>query len=133
VSGLLVDRYGRLAVALPFALALAVAPIPLYAWLSHTPTLGAMYVTQGTLSVLLAGYLGAVSALLSDLFPVATRTTGISLGYNLGVMLFGGFAPFIMTWLAVKTASTAVPGYYFATGAVGSMLALGAAWRRGFR
>jgi MFS transporter, MHS family, proline/betaine transporter len=133
VSGLLVDRYGRLAVALPFALALAVAPIPLYAWLSHTPTLSAMYVTQGTLSVLLAGYLGAVSALLSDLFPVATRTTGISLGYNLGVMLFGGFAPFIMTWLAVKTASTAVPGYYFATGAVGSMLALGAAWRRGFR
>ena len=56
-------------------------------------------------------YLGAVGALLSDLFPVTTRTTGISLGYNLGVMLFGGFAPFIMTWLAVKIASAAVPGY----------------------
>jgi MFS transporter, MHS family, proline/betaine transporter len=133
VSGMLVDRHGRLAVAIPFAIAFSLAPIPLYAWLSHTPSLGAMCATQGVISVLLAGYLGAVSALLSDLFPVATRTTGISLGYNLGVMLFGGFAPFIMTWLAVKTASAAVPGYYLAAGAVGSVLALAWAWRRGFR
>ena len=122
-----------LAVAIPFAIALVLAPIPLYAWLSRTPSLGAMCATQGVISVLLAGYLGAVSALLSDLFPVTTRTTGISLGYNLGVMLFGGFAPFIMTWLAVKTASAAVPGYYLAAGAVGSVLALATAWRRGFR
>ena len=133
LSGLLVDRYGRLAVALPFAFALAIAPIPLYSWLSHTPALGAMYATQGLLAIFLAGYLGTVSALLSDLFPTATRSTGISLGYNLGVMLFGGFAPFIMTWLAVKTASTAVPGYYLAAGAVGSVLALTAAWRKGYR
>jgi MHS family proline/betaine transporter-like MFS transporter len=133
VSGWLVDRHGRLAVAMPFAIALVIAPIPLYAWLSHTPTLGAMYATQLVIAVLLAGYLGAVSALLSDLFPVATRTTGISLGYNLGVMLFGGFAPFIMTWLAVKTESAAVPGYYLAAGALGSAVALTAAWRRGFR
>jgi MHS family proline/betaine transporter-like MFS transporter len=133
VSGLLVDRHGRLAVALPFAMALAIAPIPLYGWLSHTPSLGAMFATQGLLALLLAGYLGAVSALLSDLFPIGTRATGISLGYNLGVMLFGGFAPFIMTWLAVKTTSTAVPGYYLAAGAMGSVLALVAAWRKGFR
>ena len=133
LSGWLVDRQGRLAVALPFALALALAPIPLYSWLSHTPTLAAMYATQGLLAIFLAGYLGTVSALLSDLFPTATRSTGISLGYNLGVMLFGGFAPFIMTWLAVKTASTAVPGYYLAAGAVGSVLALTAAWRKGYR
>jgi MHS family proline/betaine transporter-like MFS transporter len=92
-----------------------------------------MYATQGLLAIFLAGYLGTVSALLSDLFPTATRSTGISLGYNLGVMLFGGFAPFIMTWLAVKTASTAVPGYYLAAGAVGSVLALTAAWRKGYR
>lgn len=133
LSGWLVDRQGRLAVALPFAFALAIAPIPLYSWLSHTPTLAAMYATQGLLAIFLAGYLGTVSALLSDLFPTATRSTGISLGYNLGVMLFGGFAPFIMTWLAVKTASTAVPGYYLAAGAVGSVLALTAAWRKGYR
>jgi hypothetical protein len=48
-------------------------------------------------------------------------------------MLFGGFAPFIMTWLAVKTESAAVPGYYLAAGALGSAIALTAAWRRGFR
>jgi MHS family proline/betaine transporter-like MFS transporter len=133
LSGWLVDRYGRIAVALPFAFALAIAPIPLYSWLSQTPSLGAMYATQGLLAIFLAGYLGTVSALLSDLFPTATRSTGISLGYNLGVMLFGGFAPFIMTWLAVKTTSTAVPGYYLAAGAVGSVLALSAAWRKGYR
>jgi MHS family proline/betaine transporter-like MFS transporter len=133
LSGLLVDRYGRLAVALPFAVALTIVPVPLYVWLSHMQSLSAMLTTQGVLAVMLAGYLGSVSALLSDLFPVRTRTTGISLGYNVSVMLFGGFAPFFMTWLAVKTASLAVPGYYLATGSALSVIALVAAWRKGFR
>jgi MHS family proline/betaine transporter-like MFS transporter len=133
VSGLLVDRYGRLVIATPFAAALVVAPIPVYAWLSGTHSTAELCAVQLFIAILMAGYLGSVSALLSDLFPVSSRTTGISLGYNLAVMLFGGFAPLIMTWLTVKTGSVAVPGYYLAAGACASLIALACEWRRGYR
>jgi MFS transporter, MHS family, proline/betaine transporter len=133
ISGILVDRYGRLIVATPFVVLLLIAPIPLFEWLSYTRTIGFLCVAQLALATIMSGYLGALSALLADLFPVRSRTTGISLGYNMSVLLFGGFAPFIMTWLAVKTGSVAVPGYYLAAGAACSLVAIAAAWRRGYR
>jgi MHS family proline/betaine transporter-like MFS transporter len=45
-------------------------------------------------------YSAAVPAVMASLFPVRTRVTGLSLSYNLGVTLFGGFAPAIFTWLS---------------------------------
>ena len=56
------------------------------------------------LAVLLLGslkalYLGAVAALMSELFPAATRATGLGLSYNIGVTAFGGSGPAIVTWL----------------------------------
>jgi MHS family proline/betaine transporter-like MFS transporter len=133
ISGVLVDRYGRLIVGAPFAVLLLAVPIPLYEWLSHSRSIGSLCAAQILLAIPMAGYLGALGALLSDLFPVRSRTTGISLGYNLSVMLFGGFAPFIMTWLTVKTGSAAVPGYYLAAGATCSLVTIAFAWRRGYR
>ena len=46
---------------------------------------------------------GPGPALLCELFPLAVRTTGLSIGYNLVTAIFGGFAPFIGTWLARET------------------------------
>ncbi|MGV8790253.1 hypothetical protein ACV35A_32145, partial [Pseudomonas aeruginosa] len=34
---------------------------------------------------------------MAEQFPVRVR--GLAVAYNLAVMLFGGFAPFIVTWL----------------------------------
>ena len=44
-------------------------------------------------------------------------TTGLSLAYNLAVMLFGGFAQFIVTWLIHVTGDPYAAAYYVMFGA----------------
>ena len=71
----------------------------------------------------LTGFMGLV-------FPVHRRGIGLSVGYALGITLFGGFAPFINTWLTARTGDPRSPGLYLAVMAVISMAALLAAHRR---
>jgi MFS transporter, MHS family, proline/betaine transporter len=42
-------------------------------------------------------------AALVELFPTSRRMVGLTTGYNLQSMLFGGFAPFIAAWLIATT------------------------------
>ena len=114
LAGLAADRLGRIAVPMPFALLLAIVPVPLFAWMTAHASALALLMSQALLASLLAGYLGALPSLLTDLFPVRNRSTGISLSYNLSVALFGGLAPFTVTWLITVTGSSAAPGYYVA-------------------
>ena len=55
------------------------------------------------LSILKAAYSGVLPALMSELFPIATRSTGIAISYNVSVPIFGGFAPLIASWLIAVT------------------------------
>jgi MHS family proline/betaine transporter-like MFS transporter len=82
------------------------------------------------LAIWKAVYYGALPALMSDLFPKATRATGLSLSYNLGVTLFGGLGPLVMLWLTRTTGSSLAPAYYLMALAVLSFAALLAARRR---
>ncbi len=41
-----------------------------------------------------------------------SRTTLMSVGYSLSVAIFGGFAPFIATWLIQATGTPIAPTYY---------------------
>lgn len=52
------------------------------------------------------------------------RTTGLSLGYNIAVTIFGGFAPFILTWLIDSTGSRLSPSYYLMAVAVMALVSL---------
>jgi MHS family proline/betaine transporter-like MFS transporter len=50
---------------------------------------------------------------MSELLPAATRATGLGLGYNIGVTLFGGMGPVFMTWLGgIAFIGDLAPGYY---------------------
>jgi hypothetical protein len=42
---------------------------------------------------------GCCPAAYAELFPTRARYTALSIGYNIAVAIFGGFAPFIATWL----------------------------------
>ena len=61
---------------------------------------------------------------MAGIFPARTRVTGLSLSYNLGVTLFGGFAPAIFTWLTAVTHDNAAPGFYLMAMAVVSIVAI---------
>src|SRR6266567_1270599 len=48
----------------------------------------------------------------SAILPTRVRYTALSIGYNIAVAVFGGFAPFIATWLIGVTGSNLAPAYY---------------------
>ena len=62
---------------------------------------------------------------MSELSPAATRGTGLGLGYNIGVTLFGGMGPVIMTWLGgIAFIGDLAPGYCLTLVCVVSLSAL---------
>ena len=59
-----------------------------------------------------------LSTALAEQFPVHMRSTGLALAYNFAVMLFGGFAQLIVTWLIRETGTPLAPAFYVMFGAV---------------
>ena len=129
--GLLSDRWGRLPIATGAALALGVLAWPLFAWLAGAPTIEKLLTVQLTLGVLTALNVGALPALMAELFSTRTRATGLSISYSVAVAVFGGFAPFISVWLIQATGSATAPSYYLIFAAVVSLLSLAMARRLG--
>jgi MFS family permease len=69
---------------------------------------------------------GASSVMMLEAFPRHQRATGMSVIYSFGVTLFGGFSPFVVTWLIGATGNPMAPAWYL-LGALGiSLFAL--AW-----
>ncbi|MEU8824943.1 MFS transporter [Streptomyces sp. NPDC048636] len=127
--GHLSDKVGRIKVMLIAGIALILSIYPLFLLLSGRPSLLVMGVVMFTLGVLKACYFGALPALMSEAFPTATRGTGLSLSYNIGVMSFGGFAPVIITWMIATTGSHLAPAIYIVVIGALSIVSLLAARR----
>jgi uncharacterized protein (DUF697 family) len=80
--------------------------------LAAAPGIERLLLVQLLFCTLLGLSFGPAPTAVSELFPVKVRSTGVSIGYNLAVMIFGGFAPFIVTWLSGSTGSPIAPVYY---------------------
>lgn len=124
VIGHLSDRVGRVRIMLIAGVLLLLAIYPLFALLVSRPSFGTMLLVEVVLGCLMTAYFAPVPALLSELFPTQTRTTGLSLSYNTAVTIFGGFAPFILTWLISVTNDKLSPSYYLIFAAIISIVAL---------
>lgn len=124
LMGALSDRVGRRPVMLTSALLLGLAIYPMLAWFGRHPTLVRLIEVQCVLAVLIAGYTAPVSAFLAELFPIHSRSTGLSIAYNLSTMIMGAFGPLIVTWLIIVTGDILAPAYYVAAGAAISAAAL---------
>ncbi len=131
--GALSDKVGRLPIATGAIVAILITAHPLFARLVAAPTIESLLLVQAILGVFVAAYAGAIPALISELFPIRVRTTAVSTSYSVAVAIFGGFAPLIIAWLIDVTGSQLAPSYYLMFAAAVSLLALGAAYRLGFR
>ena len=60
---------------------------------------GACCVVQATAQTVLTLYTGVISTILSEMFPTNVRYTALSVSYGFAVAIFGGFAPYISTFL----------------------------------
>jgi MFS family permease len=121
--GMLSDRIGRRPVLMLAALLYFVLPYPLLGWVIAEPGLPRLLVMQVALCSAIAVGFGAISTALAEQFPVRQRSTGLALAYNLAVMLFGGFAQLIVTWLIAVTGTPLAPSYYVMFGAVVGIVA----------
>ncbi len=97
---------------------------PLFAWFAAEPSVMRLIVVQAVLSIALSGYYGPFGALVAELFPAHVRSTGLSLAYNIAVVIFGGFGQFIVTWLIRVTGSQLAPTFYVMAGLVLSLIAV---------
>jgi MFS transporter, MHS family, proline/betaine transporter len=131
--GAISDKLGRLPIATVAIVAILVTAHPLFARLVAAPTIESLLLVQAIIGIFVAAYAGAIPALISELFPIHVRTTAVSTSYSVAVAIFGGFAPFIIAWLIDVTGSHLAPSYYLMFAAAVSLLALGAAYRLGFR
>lgn len=124
-AGSLSDRIGRRAVLTLGAVVMLVAVYPLMMWLKANHTPFALVVTQSLCCLMVSLYVGVAPAALSEIFPTAVRSSGMSLSYNTAVTIFGGFAPAILTWITYTTGVAFAPALYV-MGA--SAIALAALW-----
>ena len=124
------SRYHRTRIMLAMTVLFLVTSYPIFAAMVAYPSLATAILAAGWLSLVKAGYSGVLPSLLSELFPTETRAIGMSFSYSVSVTIFGGFAPFVATWLITQTGDKLSPSFYLMATAVLSMIAIIAAGRR---
>ena len=120
-AGRLSDRLGRSTLLTAGVLALLIAVLPLYLWLQARPEAFVLIIVQSCFCIMVAMFVGVAPAALADLFPTSVRATGISLVYNAAFVIFGGFAPAILTWFTQQAHGSAMApaGYVMCAALVG--------------
>ena len=114
VAGLLADRYSRKRVLVISRGVLLLTVYPAFAWLGAHPTLATLCAVSAFLAIFVAGQIVPVLVMIPELFPKHVRATGIALTYVVSASFFGGFSPFIATWLAARTGNPLAPAWYVA-------------------
>ncbi|MBO9513386.1 MAG: MFS transporter [Variovorax sp.] len=128
--GLWSDRIGRKPLIVGSRIALALLIYPGFLWLNASPTPAVLFTVVGLLSITLVLQTVPGITMLPEMFPKHVRATGMSLVYSVGVALFGGFSPFISTWLLNATGNKLAPAWYLLVVSMVSLLGL--LWMRDF-
>lgn len=118
IYGWMSDRVSRKAMMFAFMLAFVVLVYPLFAWLQAAPSLTRLITIFSVLAFFLAGFQGPFTTALGEQFSTNARSSGLAICYNIAVMIFGGFGPFIVTWLIDATGAPLAPVFYIIGGGV---------------
>jgi MFS transporter, MHS family, proline/betaine transporter len=113
IWGALSDRVGRRPLLMASAGSIGLLSFPLFSLMTNGSGLALVLPIQVLFGILLALYSGPGPAAISELFPTHLRSTWMSSGYALAVAIFGGFAPFMATWLIEATGSAVSPTYLY--------------------
>ena len=116
------DRIGRKPILLAALLPYLGLAYPLFAWVHANPSFTNLLIMQSVLCSLLGAFFGPFSTVLAEQFPVHIRSTAIGIVANVAATLFGGFAPFYVTWLIAATGSPIAPVFYVTLGVATSLV-----------
>jgi MHS family proline/betaine transporter-like MFS transporter len=118
------DKVGRTRIMLAAGSLFFVTIYPAFMFMNAHPSLLTLLAAVIWVALLKATYFAPIPALMSDLFPTRTRTTGMAVGYNLGTTIFGGFTPLAVAALIAATGNNLAPGFYLMIAAVISLFTL---------
>jgi MFS transporter, MHS family, proline/betaine transporter len=121
IVGILSDRLNPRAITTFGALAIFSVVYPMFEWLTHHASLASLTVFQVVLGILYCVYTAPLLPLFHRWFPTRIFATDLSTAYNFAVLIFGGFASLIITWLLALTGNTLVPAFYVMGAAVISL------------
>ncbi|WP_238136733.1 MFS transporter [Variovorax sp. JS1663] len=122
--GLASDRVGRKTLIVWGRVAMMLMIYPGFLWMIASPTPAVLFTVVGLLSVALVVQTVPAITMLPEMFPKHVRASGMSLVYSVGVALFGGFSPFVSTWLVGATGSKLAPAWYLLGMTLVSLLGL---------
>lgn len=117
------DRIGRKPVLLTSGIGLLVLAYPSFLLIT-SGTFGLIVCGLVLFGLLAGAYAAVINGALTELFPTRVRVSGHGITYNLSVALFGGSAPYLLTWLGAVTGSTMVGAFYVMLLAVVSLPAV---------
>ena len=109
--GRLSDRVGRKPVMIGACIGFIVLSWPAF-WLLSQGVLAQTILGLAILGFLVVLLAGTMPAALPAIFPTPIRFGGFAIAYNISTSLFGGTAPFVITWLIHETGDTYIPAYY---------------------
>jgi MHS family proline/betaine transporter-like MFS transporter len=125
LGGWLADRYGGYRIFFLFTAISALISYPFFSYVLAEPGFGRLFLAQFVVLTVFGLLQGSGPGMLAMLFPVEVRSTGMAIAYNVGVTVFGGFAPLTVTWLIAATGSKLVPAYYIIVAGVLSIVVVG--------
>jgi len=124
LAGHLSDRWGPVPLMLPAAALVLVLIYAMFSLMVAAPGVGVLVLVVAGMALLKGTYFGPLGGLMAGLFPTRVRATGMAVGYNIGVAIFGGFTPLVAQWLLGSTGNDAAPALWVMIAAVASISAL---------
>jgi len=121
--GALTDRIGRRPQLITCAALALLTGYPALSWLVSAPSFGRLLAVELWLSLVYAGYNGAMVVYVTEIMPADVRTSGFSIAYSLATAIFGGFTPAICTYLIHLTGNRAMPGVWLGFAALTGLTA----------
>jgi MFS family permease len=122
-GGVLGDKWGRVRTFQIGYAILALWAVPMW-FLIDSKNILLFFVAAAGLTLGLGLSYGPQAALYAELYPAKVRYSGVSVGYALGAILGGAFAPMIAQWIIGVYGSSWAIGVYIGILALVSLLAV---------
>jgi len=130
-GGAISDKIGRRPMLILITVAAIVTAYPAMQWLVSEPSTARLLIVELWFSMFFGVYNGAMIPHLAEIMPPEIRTSGFSLAFSLATAIFGGFTPFVCTYLIHETGNRAMPALWLSFAALcGLGAALAGGWQR---
>ena len=115
-AGVLGDRIGRRPLVVAFGLLFVLMPFPLFGMLDGG--FGSFLLVQTVALLAVALLFGVNGAVWTEALPTRVRAKGVATMLSLATALFGGTAPYLITWMTSQGWTNAFPIYLMVVGAL---------------